>query len=541
MDVQPAPEPHAVRPFPRDLTFWAALGVLALSTTVAFGLARDNGFVWAENDYLDDMDRLRSWKGQLWSLGLRRGISELTSPYWEARHYWNPHPPLYKYLGLFSNAVFSWVGFPTAERIPTLLLFGACCAVVFLVLTRQRGWVAGLVGASALMFMPRFAAYSGYCTPDMPLAVAWLFVTLAYERYAVTGRRRWLVLTAAIFAFALCCKISALAMIPALGCLMLVWRARQGWRALVRGAAELGLVLLVGLVALVVVFPFTWAAPISRLALLVNEARSWGKTVHFSALFAGRILPYTSLPWYFAPTMLALVTPPLTLGLAILGIFWPRKLDSLWQAMAIVLGFWFVLLLLPNTPKYDNDRQLIMLAPLLAMFAGMGAQDGLDRLSKRVQPKLRAALLVLLGPTVAGAMALELVACLPVPLSYYSELVGGLPGAVRLGFEPTYALEVLNRDVLKGFDERLPVGASLTAIPAPDFAEFLQARGWLRSDLHLTRSGGPFFLLVNRHGVFTAEGRRVKSQGELLDAYRKEGVPLAELWYLPVRGPASER
>ena len=27
---------------------------------------------------------------------------------------------------------------------------------------------------------------------------------------------------------------------------------------------------------------------------------------------------------------------------------------------------------------------------------------------------------------------------MPVPLSYYSPLVGGLPGATRLGMEPTY-------------------------------------------------------------------------------------------------------
>jgi hypothetical protein len=511
----------------------ATLAVFASSLAVAVGLARDNGFVWAENDYLDDMDALRSWASQLQVLGLRQGIAVLTHPFWEVRRYWNPHPPLYKYLGMLSRALFPGLAFPMAERLPGMFLFAVCCAVIFLTLWRRRGWVAGLVGAGGLLFMPRFAAYSGYCTPDMPEATSWLFVTLAFERYEATRRWRWLGLTAAIFAFAMGSKISALVMVPALGCLMLFWRARKGWREALQGASLLGLVLLIGLIALVVVFPFTWPAPISRVLLLFNEARGWGKAVQFTALFRGHILPYTSLPFYFAPTMLVLVAPPLTLGLALLGLAWPRRVDSLWQALFGVFIFWLLFLLLPNTPKYDNDRQLMMLFPFLAMFAGLGAGDLLERLSARVQARARPVLPVLLGPVVLVAMALELLGALPVPMSYYSEVVGGLPGAVRLGFEPTYALEVLSREVLRDFEELLPPGARLTALPSPEFATFLQARGALRPDLQLARTGGPFYLLVNRHNVFSREGTTVKLHGQRLGAYRKEGIPLAELVYLP--------
>jgi hypothetical protein len=519
---------------------WQALGTIAVfacAMGVALGLSRDNGFTWAENDYLDHMDRIPVWASEFRNLGFRRGVAELTAPFWEAQRYLNPHPPLFKYLGIASRRLLPGVAFPTAERIPTMLIFAACCAVIFLTLWRRRGWVAGLVGAAALLFMPRFATYSGHCTPDMPEAVSWLFVALAFERYEATRRWPWLALTAAIFAFALGSKISALAMVPALGCLMLFWRVRRGWRDVARGALLLGLVLLLGVLALIVLFPFTWPAPVSRVLQLIHEARSWGKLEPFTALFAGRIIRYTSLPFYFTPTMLLLVTPPLTLGLSLLGLLWPYKVDTLWQAVMGVFVFWLLLLLVPNTPKYDNERQMLMLFPLLAMLAGMGAQDLLERLSRRVQPRLRPAMVVLLGPVVALAMVLELVGNLPVPLSYYSEVVGGLPGAVHLGFEPTYAMEVLSRKVLEELQEALPPGARLTTIPAPEFAEFLKARGYLRPDLQLASSGGPFYLLVNRHGALTREGRDVKAHGQLLAAYRKEAIPLVELWYAPPRSP----
>jgi Dolichyl-phosphate-mannose-protein mannosyltransferase len=517
----------------RDARSWATLGVFVCAFSVALALGRDNGFVWAENDYLDDMDRIPVWASQLWSLGLRQGIADLTHPYWEVLRYWNPHPPLYKYLGIASRAVLPGVPFPTAERIPTMLLYAACCTVVFHVLLKRRGWLAGLVGAAGLLFMPRFASYSGYCTPDMPVAVSWLFIALAYERYEVTRQKWWLGLTAAIFAFAMGCKISALVMVPALGCLMLLWRARKGWREVLWGASGLALVLLLGLLALVVLFPFAWPAPISRTLQLFEQARAWGKEAPFSVLFFGEVIPYTTLPWYFTPVTLLLVTPPLTLALGLLGLFWPRKRDTLWQTLAVVFGFWLVFLLFPNTPKYDNERQILMLFPLLAMLAGMGAQDLLERLSQRVQPKVRPALVLLLGPMVVAVMALELLGAVPVPMSYYSEVVGGLPGAARLGFEPTYAMEVLSTSTLKSLEEGLPAGARLTSLPAPGFVEFLQKRGYLRPDIQLARAGGPFYLLVNRHNVFNREGSAVKSRGKMLRAYSKDGVPLAELWYLP--------
>jgi hypothetical protein len=38
---------------------------------------------------------------------------------------------------------------------------------------------------------------------------------------------------------------------------------------------------------------------------------------------------------------------------------------------------------------------------------------------------------------------------MPVPLSYYSPLVGGLPGATRLGMEPTYYWDALQPEILE--------------------------------------------------------------------------------------------
>jgi 4-amino-4-deoxy-L-arabinose transferase-like glycosyltransferase len=487
------------------------------------------GFAWAENDYLDHMDRIRQWAAQARQAGLPEAVRSLTAPFWEEARYWNPHPPLFKYLGLLGRAAMPGLPFPEAERLPSALLFAACATLIFWTLWRRRGWVAGLCGAAALCSMPRFFGYSAFCTPEMPQAFSWLAAALAHERYEQTRRKRWLLALALAFAFGLGSKLSAVAMLAPLAGLTAWHRFRAGPRELLRGAGSLLAVLAAGLLALVLLYPFLWPDPARRLLLLFSEARSWGANNPFLALFSGRLVPYTELPWYFGPVIIALVTPPLTLLLSLLGAAWPRERDPLWLWSVSLAAFWLLLVALPGTPKYDNERQLLSIFPFLALLAGLGAHDLAQRLAPLLRPRLAP---LLLGAGVPLVLVLELLLAHPFPLSYFTPLAGGLPGATRLGFEPTTAMEVLSREVLDGFSAHLPQGAGLALFPAPYLANFLQRRGYLRPDLRITLEQGPFFLLVNRHSVLAGLGQTVKTKGRLLASYRKDEVPLAELWYL---------
>jgi len=78
----------------------AALILIACAAIWASSASTQVGFAWAENDYLDHMDRILEWSTRIREMGLRRGIAVLTGPYWEAKCFWNPHPPLFKYAGL---------------------------------------------------------------------------------------------------------------------------------------------------------------------------------------------------------------------------------------------------------------------------------------------------------------------------------------------------------------------------------------------------------------------------------------------------------
>ena len=45
----------------------------------------------------------------------------------------------------------------------------------------------------------------------------------------------------------------------------------------------------------------------ARLVELVEQTRRWGQDNAFSVLYFSELLPYTALPWHYAPAMVALM------------------------------------------------------------------------------------------------------------------------------------------------------------------------------------------------------------------------------------------
>ena len=103
----------------------------------------------------------------------------------------------------------------------------------------------------------------------------------------------------------------------------------------------------------------------------------------------------------------------------------------------------------------------------LAGLAGLAFQlfeRVVDRLRSEefsTAPVLSVAALLLLGPPAYWSFRAH-----PHELSYYNGLVGGLPGAQRLGFEPTYWYDAVTPGVLNELNDPergLPIGGTRRA------------------------------------------------------------------------------
>jgi hypothetical protein len=122
------------------------------------------------------------------------------------------------------------------------------------------------------------------------------------------------------------------------------------------------------------------------------------------------------------------------------------------------------------TPAHDGVRLMLPTFFFLAGLAGLAFQvfeRVVDRLRSEefsTAPVLGVATLLLLGPPAYGLFRSH-----PHELSYYNGLVGGLPGAQRLGFEPTYWYDAVTPAVLRELNDSqhgLPIGATLS-LPEP--------------------------------------------------------------------------
>jgi hypothetical protein len=140
---------------------------------------------------------------------------------------------------------------------------------------------------------------------------------------------------------------------------------------------------------------------------------------------------------------------------------------------------------------YSGERHFIPAYPYLACLAGVGFGTTFALLRTRLQVAKRRLPTVPLAAVVGLFLGLLFVPAMisagqvfPYELSYYSEVVGGLPGATRLGLETTFWCETY-LEALPFLNEHAEPGASIWA-ENPFVLRYYQRSGLLRLDLEAT-------------------------------------------------------
>jgi 4-amino-4-deoxy-L-arabinose transferase-like glycosyltransferase len=399
----------------------------------------------------------------------------------EAWHHNRDHPPLVKLMmgtAVMLSEGLAWV------RLPGALLYGGLAAAVFLFMARHFGTAAGLFSAASLAVMPRVFGHAHLLTFDVPVAFFW-FVTAAL---AARGLREggWAALAGLVFGLGLLTKINAVFIpLPVLAWAVAV-APRKAWKLVVS-------ILLLGPVVFLIGWPWLWHDPGPRLReyFARQTARIQGGTQTRApryvvpSYYGGRVYDARTgyAPWHYPVVMTAATTPPLVLAAAACGALVlagtlargrkkpspaPEEVPTR-KAVGVLLAAnaAFILLLAsaPGVPRYDGVRLFMPLFPFLACLAGLGflwVARKVGRWTRRRWP----------GPALAAvllaASAVPLVLGHPFALSYYSVLVGGLPGAEQLGFETTFWCDSLTRDVYRRLEERLSPGGRVAFSVAPE-------------------------------------------------------------------------
>jgi hypothetical protein len=190
-----------------------------------------------------------------------------------------------------------------------------------------------------------------------------------------------------------------------------------------------------------------------------------------------------------------------------------------------------VLRALPHTPGHDGVRQFLPAFGLLALLGGRGAKTLLESSSRWANVAIAAALL-------EGILSVAIM--MPVPLSYFSPIVGGLPGATALGMEPTYYWDALGPDARRWLGEHTDPGQTYEFAWYTHSWMYLRRTGELPPGLYRFDPGEQvWYVLQNRPGAFTDADRALVAASQPAYTVEKLGVPL--LWIFSYRDYARFR
>ena len=515
------------------------------------------------------------------------------------------HPPFYAIEGLIGDWLApSWATLPRA-RLGPILAFSLAGGAVFGFVARRWGAWAGALAASSWAFQPNLFGHGHYATVDGLLTALWVGALLAFARAVEREGRSpdwgWVVVFGVLCGWAADSKLTGWFLPLPFFAWSALDRSRRGWLTLLVGGL-VGVVVLFGSNPCWWSEPVSGVERFFRSNL--TRARTQPIEVEFLGTIYDT--PKESLPWYNTVVWTALVTPLGFLGFGLVGAGWGMvegvrrvlsglisrrfssplppgegpgarvaaspvgrkpvvsgpgrkkpgsgpggkattltpgpspggrgKEDSLGSFAALAMLHWAFLLALralPHTPGHDGVRLFLPAFGVLAVLGGLGASVIVRAWGRWGKGLIVAAIAE--GVVSVGVM-------MPVPLAYFSPVVGGLPGAARLGMEPTYFWDGLSDEAIDWLNANTPPGRSVRFATFPTSWLYLKQTGKLKVALDGFEPGSPKWLVIqNRPGAFGPFERDLVQDGRPAFVVAKLGVPLVLIYPYPDGSTDADR
>jgi len=418
--------------------------------------------------------------------------------------------------------------------------------------------------------VPRVFGHAHLAALDMLTALFFVGAVLAVAEAARSGRTWYYALAGMVWGASMLVRLHGFLLAPPV-LAWLFWRLyRQQkltggspwtwgkmWLPLIKTSAVW---MAAGGATLLLGWPWLWSDTFAHLQQYLATGIS-RQPLH--VFYAGRVWADHVVPRHYPWVMFVVTMPAGLLVLGLLGV--GATLRTTKEAETLVVSMiLFVLLVFswPGSHVYDGVRLFLMVFPLWAIFVGIGAQwmiGGGDCEATSVQPPtdvpsaaqchgfgMVAKLFSRRKPRIAAVLvlvALQGVGLLiyhPCHLSHYGLLVGGLPGAERLGFETTYWGDAVREPLLAEAARRSPgepvlfvpnlasFQAAAVEISSPSLhAAGVHLIGWSAAEPEAA-DRCRYAVVYHRRADMAAVASLLK-QGRVVAEHQNQGVWLARL------------
>jgi len=398
----------------------------------------DYGITWDEGTYFEAGASYFEW--------LKSPSIETIDRYWSFEAIGNEHPPFSPLLGETTRYLFqkklNWLNRISAFRASTLLFTFFLTLALFLFVSKLYGKKIAFIVTLSFFFLPRIFFHSHLAALDYPAAAMWFLVVYAYWRGVKD--QKWIFYSSILLGFALLTKLNnyfiyipilfywILCFNQKLKCLIF-WKRRLSFQENFRMFSKIIPMFIIPPIVFTAFWPYLWKSPISR--ILEYPQFSLGLIRVQPVFYFGTVL--RELPWHY-PFVLTLITIPLvTLIPSFIGLLKiPAKLyrnTNIFILFNALLPLF--LISLPIVPKYDGVRLFLPAFPFICIISGLGIKYFFD-CAKRF--KLEKLAFVVYMAIFLLSTYYSIVKYYPYHSSYFNEVIGGVDGAAKKGFEVEY-------------------------------------------------------------------------------------------------------
>ena len=271
--------------------------------------------------------------------------------------------------------------------------FAALCTRAF------RDWRMGLLGAAFLIISPRIFAHAFINSRDVPHLALFTLAMAAVLRFLDRKTVGNAVLLGMAVAADIAVRSMGIVLVPLAfaGFAMDMLQEKPSMGTVRRGAAAIGVFVVVSGMLTIALWPLLWTNPIGNFLAAVRFASSFGG----SGLYLGEQL--TQMPWHYVFVWIGISVPPLYTALFLIGI--PHCLcatENSWQLRnRILMLLWFFVPMIPvivGSGIYNEWRHLFFVYPAF-LFIALDGYHLLRRGSAYRRHAVTAAVMACLGWT----------------------------------------------------------------------------------------------------------------------------------------------